>query len=170
MLGVQQYVGLRLFKQSYDINCQYLLNFGRRISKWKEVCPPLTSIATLLLPCIHGCVGCWHVNAHKRACRVFQSPAFLPGSGRYEGEGLERVWAITNDLSSRTKEMTLGHRHDILNDMYSDLHVRRMHATGNDHCPEQRKGTIHTSPLADTLVQSLEEAEKLCFRVPACVK
>ncbi|KAI0664425.1 hypothetical protein C8Q70DRAFT_905479 [Cubamyces menziesii] len=140
--GVQQYVGLQLFKQSYDINCQYLLNFGRRISKWKEVCPPLASIATLLLPCIHGCVGCWHVNAHKRACRVFQSPAFLPGSGRYEGEGLERVWAITNDLSSRTKEMTLGHRHDILNDMYSDLHVRRMHAT------------------ADTLVQSLEEAER----------
>ncbi|KAJ2959852.1 hypothetical protein NUW54_g14461 [Trametes sanguinea] len=43
-----------------------------------------------------------------------------------DGETLERVWAITNALARRTKEMSAGHRHDILNDHYSDMNLRRL--------------------------------------------
>lgn len=128
--GIQPFVGLRLLKQSYDISCQYLINFNRRILKWKERCPSLPSIKSLDIPRLQGYVGGWHVNAHKPECRVKQSPEFHPGAGRYEGEGMERVWAATNDLALRTKEMTPGHRQDVLNDQYSDLNVRRVHDLG----------------------------------------
>lgn len=117
-------------KQSYDISCQYLINFLRRLDKWRKLCPTLPSIKSITLPRIEGYVGCWHVNAHKPECRVKQSPEFHPGAGGYEGEGMERVWSGTNDLSLRTKEMTPGHRQDVLNDQYSDLNVRRIHDLG----------------------------------------
>lgn len=128
--GIQPFLGLRLLKQSYDINCQYLINFKRRIHKWMELCPGLASIKSLNLPQLQGYVGGWHVNAHKSECRVKQSPEFHPGAGRYEGEGMERVWAWNNDLAVRTKEMTPGHRQDVLNDQYSDAHVRHVHNLG----------------------------------------
>ncbi|KAH9884219.1 hypothetical protein C8Q73DRAFT_644132 [Cubamyces lactineus] len=128
--GMQPYVGLRLVKQTYDIACQYLINFGRRLEHWKQLCLPLASITTFNLPRTEGAIGLWHSLAHQILCRIFKSPEFMPGSGRYEGEGMERLWAITNDVSARTKEMTSGHRHDVLNDVYSDLHVRRVHNIG----------------------------------------
>ena len=47
-----------------------------------------------------------------------------------DGEAAERIWAILNHLASRTKEMSPGHRHDVMNDFYSDMNVRRLHSMG----------------------------------------
>ena len=44
-----------------------------------------------------------------------------------DGEAPERIWASLNNLSMRTKEMSSGHRHDVINDYYSDMNVRRVH-------------------------------------------
>ncbi|KAI0643312.1 hypothetical protein C8Q79DRAFT_915187, partial [Trametes meyenii] len=125
--ALQRYLSLRLFKQSYDIGCQYLINFRGRLQKWARLCPPLASIRSTLLPRIEGSVGSWHVNAHKADCRVKQSPEFIPGCAKYEGEGMEHVWGVSNDVSLSTREMTPGHRHDALNDHFSDMNVRHVH-------------------------------------------
>ena len=45
-----------------------------------------------------------------------------------DGEALERIWALFNALALRTKEMSSGHRHDVINDFHSDMNVRRLHA------------------------------------------
>ncbi|KAI0644659.1 hypothetical protein C8Q79DRAFT_1001927 [Trametes meyenii] len=125
--ALQRYLSLRLLKQSYDIGCQYLINFRTRLQKWAKLCPPLASVRTTFLPRIEGSVGSWHVNAHKADCRVKQSPEFIPGCAKYEGEGMEHVWGVSNDVSLSAREMTPGHRHDALNDHFSDLNVRHVH-------------------------------------------
>ncbi|KAI0668291.1 hypothetical protein C8Q78DRAFT_1071556 [Trametes maxima] len=125
--ALQRYRTLRLLKQSYDIGCQYLINFRARLRKWAMICPPLRSVTTTLLPRIEGSVGSWHVNAHKADCRVKQSPEFVPGCAKNEGEGMERVWGVSNEVSLSAREMTPGHRHDALNDHFSDLNVRQVH-------------------------------------------
>ncbi|KAI9068138.1 hypothetical protein FKP32DRAFT_1609054 [Trametes sanguinea] len=158
--GMQPYLGLRLLKQSYDISCQYLINLAARFARWGRLCPKLPSISSLTLPRIEGYVGSWHVNAHKEDCRIKQSPAFLPGSGRYEGEGMERIWAITNDVATRTKEMTSGHRHDVLNDVYSDINVRRVHSIATTLSAAYKDAQKH-------LDESAESLQKLEATIPA---
>ena len=47
-----------------------------------------------------------------------------------DGEHLERVWAVTNAVARRTKEMSAGHRQDMLNDHYSYINMRRLQKLG----------------------------------------
>ena len=127
MSGVQQYVGLRLFKQSYDINCQYTINLPERLGEINEKFHDLPTIQAEYFPWTMVGIGKFHVAAHQESCRSKYSYYYLPGSGMTDGEAPERIWASLNNLSMRTKEMSSGHRHDVINDYYSDMNVRRVH-------------------------------------------
>ncbi|KAI0656991.1 hypothetical protein C8Q70DRAFT_1046552 [Cubamyces menziesii] len=100
----------------YDINCQYM-----------KIVDELRTISSTALPEVQGAVGKLHVNGHIPFCRIFQSPNFVPGCGREDGEGSERMWFLTNPMASRTQEMTTGHRHDTITHHISDLNVRQVH-------------------------------------------
>lgn len=125
--GSQSFTSLRLIKLAYDIACQYMVHFLRRLRKMEPVVQRLPSVTTAKLPEVQGCVGKFHVNGHIVACRTFQSPNYLPGNGRVDGEGSEREWDLLNPSAKATQEMTPGHRHDSLNSISSDLNVRQLH-------------------------------------------
>ncbi|KAI0644780.1 hypothetical protein C8Q79DRAFT_912372 [Trametes meyenii] len=125
--GVQPYVGLRLFKLYYDIACQYMVHFLRRLCKWDKLLPVLRTVSTATLPEVQASVGKFHVYGHTLACRTFQSPNFVPFNGRTDGEGSEREWPFINEAAARTQEMTSGHRHDAINTLISDLNIRQVH-------------------------------------------
>ena len=104
---------------AYHINCQYRVHFQQRMRDlgWS---PPFT---------IHA-IGKCHLYAHKDSCRGAYSFNYIPGSGRTDGEESERGWSTRNGLAASTREMSSGHRHDVLNDHSSDINFRKMHAIG----------------------------------------
>ncbi|TFK79239.1 hypothetical protein K466DRAFT_505889, partial [Polyporus arcularius HHB13444] len=129
--GLQRWLCLKRMSNGYDINCQYRKKFCIRIQDIQKRFPHLSTIRVKLFPWTLPAIGKFHAPAHTASCRCKYSYNYLPGVGMTDGEAAERIWAILNNLASRTKEMSPGHRHDIMNDFYSDMNVRRLHAIGD---------------------------------------
>ena len=131
--AMQRYIKLHLLVGCYDIHCQYIKNLRTRLrDEFGVTLENLESIDVAILPKIVALVGKYHLAMHKGECRHKHSLHFVPGSCMSDGEHLERVWAITNAVARRTKEMSAGHRYDLLNDHYSYINFRRLQTLGKD--------------------------------------
>ncbi|PBK59521.1 hypothetical protein ARMSODRAFT_991128 [Armillaria solidipes] len=99
---------------SYDIACQWCINFNTRMK---------SDLPTHLR--LRGGVGLsagvpkLHAKAHKMSCQAEHAIGIQDGTGRTDGEGIERTWAVVNALAASTKEMGPGSRHDTLDDHFS---------------------------------------------------
>ncbi len=125
--GLRPWLGLERHCSGYDINCQYRKNFRARITQMQHDFPTLSSIRITNFPWTIPGIGKFHAPAHTATCRCKYSYNYLPGVGMTDGEAAERIWAVLNLLAVRTKEMSSGHRHDVINDFHSDLNIRRVH-------------------------------------------
>ncbi|KAJ7026086.1 hypothetical protein C8F04DRAFT_966920 [Mycena alexandri] len=96
---------------SYDIACQWHKNLAGRIERLPK--PLQLALDKIFVKC--G-LPVWHASAHNKACANEFSLSFLPGVGRSDGEGVERLWADLNPSAFHTKEMGLGNRADTLED------------------------------------------------------
>ncbi|TRM61976.1 hypothetical protein BD626DRAFT_404672 [Schizophyllum amplum] len=103
------------FVVSYDIGCQYMINFADRLSK-------LPSALQIDLDEVAVAFGLpvWHGGIHEEACRSRHSLKYRP-VGRTDGEGIERVWALLNAIAWATKEMGEGARHDWIEEKVDSL-------------------------------------------------
>ncbi len=133
--GLQRWMQVLLHISAYDINCQYRINFATRMKAFREkFTGHLSSITqTYFPPTILG-IGKFHLPAHIPSCRFKYSFNWLPGVGMTDGEALERIWSFLNALAARAKEMTSGHRHDFLNDVFNDMNIRRLCGLREYHC------------------------------------
>ncbi|KAJ7121221.1 hypothetical protein C8R46DRAFT_929163 [Mycena filopes] len=96
---------------SYDIACQWKKNLAVRMAR-------LPKHLQLDLDAINIDTGLpvWHALAHEDLCATINSLNYIPGVGRTDGEGVERLWAWLNGCSYATKEMGLGNRADTVED------------------------------------------------------
>ncbi|KAL1671667.1 hypothetical protein EV122DRAFT_284713 [Schizophyllum commune] len=95
---------------SYDIGCQYKVNFLERVKNLPaSIRPDPTLNIRFGLPV-------WHGGIHEEACRSRNSLKYHDGVGRTDGEGIERIWSLFNSYAWATKEMSEGARHDALED------------------------------------------------------
>ena len=123
----------------YDINCQYIKKFGRRI---QDQFAPATrqefkSIKSAELPqTIVARIGKYHAPMHTPECRPFHSLNNLPGAADSFGENAEQKWADIEGITRATKEMSAGHRHDKINDHNSDTNTRLVHGMGKTSYPQ----------------------------------
>lgn len=125
--GLQPWLGLERHCCGYDINCQYCIHFRKRMQVMQKDFGHLSSIRLKRIPFILRCIGKFHGYAHELRCRSRFSYHYMPGVGMTDGEAAERIWSTLNNLALRTKEMSSGHRHDIINDFHSDMNIRRVH-------------------------------------------
>ncbi|KAI0747825.1 hypothetical protein C8Q80DRAFT_1316398 [Daedaleopsis nitida] len=95
---------------SYDVACIYSVHIPQRFEKY--------AFDTLDTHSMEWSVPKFHINAHREYCRSAYSPYLLPEFGRYDGEGVERCWALTNPYASITKEMGPGSRRDMLDNAF----------------------------------------------------
>ncbi|KAJ7592036.1 hypothetical protein C8J56DRAFT_781105 [Mycena floridula] len=102
---------IALIYLSYDIMCQYNVNFWERMQRFPENWPVNAGETSFkwLIPK-------FHLPAHIETCHRQFSFNFIRGSGRTEGEAVERAWSKLNPLAWSTKEMGPGSRRDTLND------------------------------------------------------
>ncbi|KAJ7876671.1 hypothetical protein B0H14DRAFT_2501281 [Mycena olivaceomarginata] len=101
-------VSLLLLTISYDIACQWKINFKERQGKLPE---------DMRLPeevKIQCALPVWHAGSHNEPCQNENSLSFKPGVGKTDGEGVERTWGRTNPAAHHTKDSGLGQRADTL--------------------------------------------------------
>jgi hypothetical protein len=95
--------------QSYDINCQFSKNLWQRYETLpdniKDVPPPPPMCWTHCIPKVH-------IKGHSLDCQACYSLNFHVGCARTCGEGIERMWALTNGIALSTREMRAGQRCD----------------------------------------------------------
>ncbi|KAJ6464664.1 hypothetical protein C8R47DRAFT_992020, partial [Mycena vitilis] len=96
---------------SYDIACQWRKNLLERVERLPQGMRP--PFETLLFQC--G-LPVWHASSHESECTNRNSLSFLPGVGKSDGEGIERLWAELNAFAYHTKTMGIGNRADTLED------------------------------------------------------
>ena len=130
---MRRWMDLFVHVAAYDLQCQYRLKFKARMAEMFNVlsrlkkCKILAANDRKLFPWTVAGVGKFHLAGHRADCRYRWSFNFLPYSAMVDGEAPERIWSITNPLSNRTREMNPGHRHDVMNQFYSDQNIRRTH-------------------------------------------
>jgi hypothetical protein len=97
---------------SYDIVCQWSRNLKKRVRQlplWMQPPPAVLDTVKFVIPK-------FHIYGHGSQCQTWFLLNFLPYSARTNGEEPERWWAHINPVSSSTKEMDAGARHDTIDD------------------------------------------------------
>ena len=128
--GLKRWMSLRMHISGYDINCQYRINFDKRMAWLAEHMKDLETIQADKFPPTVPAVGKFHLPIHKPSYWYKFSFHWLPGVGMTDGEAPERIWAILNAISGSMWEMTSGHRHNVINDHHSDMNVWWTHGIG----------------------------------------
>ncbi|KAJ7078756.1 hypothetical protein C8R43DRAFT_910284 [Mycena crocata] len=107
---------------SYDIACQYAINFWDRMSKFPE---PMR--LTHLAPSnVWWKVPNFHLPAHKRRCHSPYSFHWMWGAGMTHGEGVEQNWSFSNGAAASTRLMGPGARAATLEDVFGFHNYDRM--------------------------------------------
>jgi hypothetical protein len=103
----------------YDIMCQYHRNLTRRVDQ-----SPYLEIPDGLH--ISKAIGLFHIHGHQDECFPRFAPTFIKGAGQVDGEILETLWAVLNDISPSTRTATLAHRTEILDDHMNDSNWKKL--------------------------------------------
>jgi hypothetical protein len=103
----------------YDICCQWYIHFRERVSEseflefWEELE-------------ITPAVGKWHLAAHVSECFHRFSLNFIEGAAEVEGEIMETLWSVLDEVAGMTQGMSLAHRQEVLDDYMNDSNWRKI--------------------------------------------
>lgn len=103
----------------YDIGCQWIINFQKRLEQSSHLSIP-EDIKLLVA------VGKFHLSAHVRECFALYSLNFLHGSGQLDGEILETLWSPFNFISAPARTMSMASRHQLYDDHMRDSNWKKM--------------------------------------------
>ncbi|KAJ7918352.1 hypothetical protein B0H13DRAFT_2321526 [Mycena leptocephala] len=98
---------------SYDIACQYAINFWQRMSEFPEAMRPKIAKENVWWK-----VPNFHLPPHKTPCHSPYSFHWTPGAGMTHGEGVEQNWVFSNGAAASTRLMGPGSRHATLEDVF----------------------------------------------------
>lgn len=100
----------------YDVMCQFEKLVEQRFSKSKYLHWPEGKQ-------LHTAIGSFHVRGHVSACFARYALMFVRGAGLIDGEILETLWAVMNNITPCTRGASEAHRDEILNAHMS--HIRK---------------------------------------------
>ena len=86
----------------YDIACQWSKRLFQRAAGFPGATDLALHPSTTVFAIPKG-----HIKAHGKTCQTKFSLNFLPGSGRTDGEGIEREWAHVNALVPSVSDSVL---------------------------------------------------------------
>ncbi|KAJ7475547.1 hypothetical protein B0H11DRAFT_2158492 [Mycena galericulata] len=140
---------------SYDIACQYAINFWSRMLAMPETMrlkiPPAN---------VRWKVPNFHLSAHKKKCHSAYSFHWMWGAGMTHGEGVEQNWAFSNGAAPSTRLMGPGSRQSTLEDIFGFHNYDRVLAM-HRVLPKRlavsiKEGSKHKTAL-DAFTAGLEE-------------
>ena len=113
---------------SYDIMCQYWINFLSRLLEF-----PLNGAELLYYMIIAWLVPKFHLAAHRQECRASFSLNYEPGAGRRDMEGPERTWFGLQGGGS-TKDQGPGYWSDAMDDKFGHWNWSKLIRLGMHVC------------------------------------
>ncbi|KAJ7195402.1 hypothetical protein B0H12DRAFT_1245586 [Mycena haematopus] len=140
---------------SYDIACQYAINFWKRMLEMPE------HMQLQIDPMnVWWKVPNFHLGAHKSKCHSPYSFHWMPGAGMSHGEGVEQNWAFSNGAAASTRLMGPGSRQATLEDVFGFHNYDRLLAM-HRVLPKRlavamQEGTVHATHM-DSFTKGLEE-------------
>jgi hypothetical protein len=105
---------------SYNIACQYAVNFWTRLQALSAWLHPVIKRANVWFK-----VPNFHLPPHLPFCHSPFSFHFMWGAGRTHGETVEQNWEFSNGAAASTKMMGLGVRQATLEDLFGFHNWRR---------------------------------------------
>lgn len=111
----------------YDIMCQYFKRLNARVEESQYLMLPF-GVALLC-----G-IGLFHVGGHVWQCFSRFSPSFISGAGQVDGEILESLWSVLNEISPSTQNASLAARTETLDDHMGDSNFKKLLDIGENIC------------------------------------
>jgi hypothetical protein len=114
----------------YDIMCIYGVHLEDRFKK----------LAHLDWPQFREfirCVGVWHIYAHIPKCYGRYSPLYALHTGIVDGEILETLWSLLNNVTQSCRSMSLANREETINFHMNDINWKKtveMSKSGHSLC------------------------------------
>ncbi|KAG8701226.1 hypothetical protein FRC08_004210 [Ceratobasidium sp. 394] len=106
----------------YDIYCHWSRNWWTRAG--------LLPIPIYKPVYYKGGIPKYHLAGHTDACYILYSLNNMPGVGRLDAEGCERLWANANQASGSVANKGSGARIDTLNHLFQDWNWRKTTSIG----------------------------------------
>ncbi|KAJ3552341.1 hypothetical protein NM688_g4199 [Phlebia brevispora] len=156
LCGLQLWMDLLLHYSVYDINCQYRIHFEDRMEDFRALTAEFSGIRAKYFPNTIPGVGKFHLPAHITYCRYKFSFHYLPGAAMIDGESNERMWAGLNEFANRTREMSAGHRQDVINFFFADQNFKRQNAMAKT-LRRKWDAAVEHSQKVKTYVANLEK-------------
>ena len=126
---------IRIALLIYDIMCQWALHFLKRVQNSKDL--HLEEDLLLL-----KAIGDFHVHGHVESCTPRYGLSFIPGAGIIDGEILETLWSVLNNISRSTQGATLAHWGEILDDHMNHSNWKKMLEIGELHNQDACSGYL----------------------------
>jgi Kyakuja-Dileera-Zisupton transposase len=115
--------GIKWSQLIYDVFCQWIKHFLERVEA-----SPYLSIPEGMT--ISGGIGDFHVKGHVNECFARHSLLFIEGTGVVDGEILETLWSVLNEMSQSAKGLTLAHWNEILDDHMNHSNWKKLIGMG----------------------------------------
>jgi hypothetical protein len=103
----------------YDVMCQYLVNFEKRLQDVSDHIQLDPKMKVL------GAVGKFHLSDHVDSCFSLWTLNFMEGSGHIDGEIMETLWSGMNKVSGAARSMSKAHRQETLDDYMRDSNWKK---------------------------------------------
>lgn len=117
--------GIKRVVFAYDIACQYSIHFSDRIRHPDFPLFTEEQLHTFDKLVLDWLIGKFHLGAHVPECADTFSFNYTLNVGRSYGELPESNWSSLNGFAISTREMSWGHRRDILTDVMGDWNWRK---------------------------------------------
>jgi hypothetical protein len=101
----------------YDIMCQWGVHMKKRFVLNGLSMPNVDEL-------LRG-VGIWHVYAHINRCFGRYAPIYLKDVGLVDGEILETLWSLLNQVSESCQTMSLASREETINFHMNDINRKK---------------------------------------------
>lgn len=142
---------------SYDIACQFALNFAKRMLDFPlELRIDVTQTEILFR------VPKFHLPAHGDKCQTIYSFNFTRGVGRTYGEIIESNWSETNGAALQSREMSPSNRQEFLDMVFGALNWKKVTRIGMCLTMYELGPPSHAAP-GPQLIKSLEIAVRAEF-------
>lgn len=107
----------------YDVNCIYRVNFPARVERNDYLHFPLHKN-------IYYGIGDMHVGGHIPECFPRYSSQFIPHIGVVDGEIVESLWSVLNEISPSMQTATLANRTETLDMHMQDSNWKKLLGSG----------------------------------------
>src|SRR5260221_1529890 len=111
--------GIEVALICYNVMCQWSVHMKDRVTGSRYLRIPDS------LELRFG-IGLFHIHGHQDTCLARYSPSFIEGGRQIDGETIEMLWALLNEISRSTRGMLTSHRREVIDDHINDSNWKKL--------------------------------------------